>query len=70
MSKSVHNWRLYSVYSDSAVHCTNHIIAHQSGSQFTTCVFYVHHYKYSKQQFLTTGILTHRNLILLFTGEF
>jgi hypothetical protein len=39
-----------------AVHYTDCIIAHQPGSQFITCIFYVHHSTYCKQ-FLVSDIL-------------
>jgi len=39
-----------------AVHYTDCITAHQSGSQFTTYIFYVHHSTHSKHQFSTSDI--------------
>jgi hypothetical protein len=41
------------------VHCANHIVAHQAGSQSTTCTLYVPHSTepYPRQRLLTSNIL-------------
>jgi len=49
-------WCIWRAAAVPAFHYTDCIIAHQPGSQFTTCVFYVHHSTYSKQ-FLVSDIL-------------
>jgi len=42
-----------------SIHCANYTVAHQSGSQSTTCTSYVHHSTelHSRQQLLTSIIL-------------
>jgi len=48
MNLKINFWIMWSVAAIPAFHYTDCTIAHQSGSQFPTCIFHVHHSTYCK----------------------